>query len=390
MKRRTFGHSLLFSLATTAQAQTDLPQNPLQPVIPIELLGSLGQNWLEQGSLLQTIDYSLDYLQKKTTQQHYPAAGLALEQVRESLWFFRQLLRDCQSALEFELRLWHYFDFHRAAGRQGQGDVLFTGYYEPLFMGSLTVDAQFRYPLYRLPSDLLLDRQGNALGRQTDQGVVPYYSRQEIEEGQLLRGSEVVWLDNLLNVFLIHVQGSARLQLPDGQILPVGYAGKTDRPYQSLGKALAASGRIVGDVNLPIIRAFFQQYPDDLKTFLYTNESYVFFKEMPAQQPGPTGSIGVPLTAMRSIALDRQIFPRGALALIDVNRGQALNNFPARFVCNQDTGGAIKGAGRVDIFVGSGPPAEAIAGRLKANGTLYFPVLKPNPLPFDPALLPKK
>jgi membrane-bound lytic murein transglycosylase A len=140
-----------------------------------------------------------------------------------------------------------------------------------------------------------------------------------------------------------------------------------------------------GEVTLPVLRQYFQQNPESLRPYLYVNESYVFFKPITGDE-GPRGSIGQPLTALHSIATDRSVFPRGALAFVDVKVpqvGLAGSRPWSRFVCNQDTGGAIVGPGRVDLFVGSGPEAEDVAGRLKATGGLYFPVLKSeDPGPF--------
>ncbi|WP_287129183.1 murein transglycosylase A [Candidatus Cyanaurora vandensis] len=366
----------------------------LRPVIPLGLVGSFAENWLNQGPLLQTIEYSLSFLGRKSSRRDYPACGLTHAQVTDCLRFFRQQLVISSSALEFELRVWHYFDFYQSVGKTGTGDVLFTGYYEPVFTGSLTPTERFLYPLYRLPPDLVLDSRGTCLGRRTATGLTPYPTRQEIEETQLLKGLELVWLENSFDAYLVQIQGSARIVLEDGRLLGVGYAGKTDRPYQSLGKALIQQGRLQpGEVTLPVLRRYFQAYPEELRSSLYVNQSYVFFKETSLTGPGPTGSIGVPLIAMHAIATDRKLFPRGALALVDVPvplLGLPETRTLSRFVCNQDTGGAITGPGRVDLFIGSGPEAEDIAGRMKNLGSLYFPILKPNPSPFNPDARPMR
>ncbi|WP_218081150.1 murein transglycosylase A [Anthocerotibacter panamensis] len=387
MHRRNFCQLAALMMGSPAWAGQGPNSELLRPATPLDLVGSFAEGWLEQQPLVQTVDRSLSFLAKKGSQRDYPACGLEHGQVLESLRFFREQILTSTSPLEFELRIWHYYDFLQSPGQQGLGDVLFTGYYEPIFAGSLMPSERFRYPLYRLPPDLVLDAQGTCLGRRTPEGLQPYYTRQDLEEGQLLKGLELVWLDNAFDAYLIHIQGSARLVLENGQMLGIGYAGKTDRPYQSLGKALIQAGRLQpAQVTLPVLRQYFQEHPDELKPYLYTNQSYVFFKTTALQAPGPLGSIGVPLTAFHSIATDRSLFPRGALALVNVPvplQGQPESRLLSRFVCNQDTGGAIVGPGRVDLFVGSGPQAEDVAGRLKAVGNLYFPVLKANPGPFN-------
>ncbi len=382
MHRRMFTCGL--GLGSWLLGHQALAQAVLRPVIPTGLVGSFAESWLERERLLQAIDQSLSYFGRASSQRDYPQADLPHWAMQGALKFFKDQLIQSTTPLEFELRVWHYFNFYQAAGQKGQGDVLFTGYYEPVFEGSMRPNERFRFPLYRLPTDLVLDRQGKAKGRRTSQGFVPYYTRAEIEEQQLLKGLELAWLDNPFDAYLIHVQGSARLVLEDGQVMGIGYAGKTDRPYQSLGKALIKQGVFKPEeVTLPVLRQYFQDHPDRLKPLLYTNESYVFFQQTPLYATGPKGSIGVPLTARYSIATDRKIFPRGALALVDVALPEVDGVRPwRRFVCNQDTGGAIIGPGRVDLYIGTGPAAEQVAGRLKSVGNLYFPVLKPDPPPF--------
>jgi membrane-bound lytic murein transglycosylase A len=197
----------------------------------------------------------------------------------------------------------------------------------------------------------------------------------------LLRGLELVWLRDRFQAFLVHVQGSARLQLTDGSVMTVGFAGKTSHSYTGVGRELVKDGKFtLEELNLPKLREYFTNFPADMNKYLPKNESFVFFRDtngVPA-----TGSIGVPVTAERSIATDKALMPPGALALISTKlpypnaAGQLEQNAVNRYVLDQDTGGAIKGAGRVDVFMGTGDLAGDRAGFINSTGELYYPLLK--------------
>ena len=213
--------------------------------------------------------------------------------------------------------------------------------------------------------------------------LVPYYSRREIDELGSLRGRgyEIAWVKNPIDFFFLHIQGSGILRLEDGRRLLVGYAGANGRPYRSIGRLLIDRGKIPQEeMSMQRLRRYLLDYPEEQNEIFFYNESYVFFR---FSEEGPLGNIEVPLTPGRSIATDARLFPKGALAFIVTERpvldaaGQLIGwqSF-SRFVLNQDTGGAIRGPQRADLYFGSGFEAEAGAGYMNRPGKLYFLSLK--------------
>jgi membrane-bound lytic murein transglycosylase A len=197
-----------------------------------------------------------------------------------------------------------------------------------------------------------------------------------------LAGLELVWLASRLEAFLVQVQGSAKLQLTDGTVMSVGYAGRTEYPYTSIGRALVEDGKIDPDrLSLPNLLAYFEAHPEDLNNYLPRNERFIFFRE--GDGGPPTGSLSVPVTAGYSIATDKSLMPPGAIAAIQLALPQQTpqgtwGSQPiTRLVLDQDTGGAIQGAGRVDLYVGSGSQAGELAGRINTSGRLYYLLLRP-------------
>ena len=260
-------------------------------------------------------------------------------------------------------------------------DGLITGYYEPLLFGSRSRTARFRYPIYQRPDDLLVvdlgglypEIAGRTLrGRVQGKRVVPYFSRAEISNGKkLLAGNELVWVDDPVALFFLQVQGSGRVQLPNGEMLRVGYADQNGHPYQSIGSRLIAMGALKReDVNLESIKTWLRDHPDEAESVLNSNPSYIFFAPRDASLPGPIGSLNVPLTAERSIAVDRTYLALGTPVWLDTT--SPLDGQPyRRLLMAQDTGGAIKGPVRIDVFFGFGPRAEQMAGNMKQPGRVY-------------------
>ena len=267
------------------------------------------------------------------------------------------------------------FDFYRSVGTDGAGRVDFTGYFEPTYEASAVPTAEYRYPLYGQPAAL-------------DSWPLPHPTRSELEGPDGLQGGqgplaglELVWLRDRLQAYLVQVQGSARLQLTDGSVMSVGYAGRTEYPYLSIGQALIEDGAIAADeLSLPVLLDYFAQHPEALDRYLPRNDRFVFFKATGGAPP--MGNLNVPVTAGRSIATDKTLMPPGALALIALDlpvAGAAGDWRPVavnRYVLDQDTGGAILGPGRVDIFVGTGARAGQQAGRINTSGQLYYLLLR--------------
>jgi membrane-bound lytic murein transglycosylase A len=335
----------------------------------------LDDQWSQPNSraaLIRAIDYSLRYLQTPAAvaaYQRYPISTFSREQVRRSLERFRQLVLTTSSAASLQAALQQEFNLYQSIGADGQGTVSFTGYFEPVYPASSVPTAEFRYPLYRLPPNLSQWQ--------------PQPTRLELEgadglRGQgKLRGLGIAWLRNRLDAYLVQVQGSARLQMQDGSTLSIGAAGHTDYPYTSIGRELVQAGKIAAaDLTLEAVKQYFQQYPQDLDIYLPRNNRFVFFQQT-AGAPA-TGSLNVPVTAGRSIATDKTLMPPAALALIQTELPDAQGNIAPvqRFVLDQDTGGAIRGAGRVDLFMGSGATAGKQAGLINHKGQLYYLLLK--------------
>lgn len=274
----------------------------------------------------------------------------------------------------------------RVVDGEGGRDGLITGYYEPLLNGSRTRSERFRIPLYARPDDLLTIDLGSLYpelkgrpvrGRLQGRRVVPYYSRSEITTGSApLAGNELVWVDDPVEAFLLQVQGSGRVRLPDGSELAVGYDDQNGHPYRSLGNYLIGLGVLTReDVTLPRILEWIAANPAETERLLNSNPSYIFFRLRDAALDGPVGSLGVPLVARRSVAVDPAFIALGLPVWLDTVLPDGTPLRQLAFA--HDTGGAIKGAVRADLFTGRGPEAGRLAGEMKQRGRLY--VLQPKP-----------
>jgi membrane-bound lytic murein transglycosylase A len=263
----------------------------------------------------------------------------------------------------------------------GSSQGLITGYYEPKLAGSRVKTARFRYPLYAAPDDLLAIDLGDAYpqlkdlrlrGRLQGNRIVPYYKRSEIDNGKApLQGRELFWVDNAVDLFFLQIQGSGRIELPDGSLVKVGYAEQNGHPYTSIGKKLVEMGAFkLEESSMQNIKLWAQKNPEKLDSLLEFNPSYVFFRELPNELPAPLGALGVPLTNEYSLAVDARTIPLGApvfLATTYPNTVEPLN----RLMLAQDTGGAIRGAVRGDFFWGFGEQAGNQAGRMKQSGQMW-------------------
>jgi membrane-bound lytic murein transglycosylase A len=286
------------------------------------------------------------------------------------------------------------FDFYQSVGSNGWGKVLFTGYYEPMLSCRVNSDDVYKYPLYKKPDDIIeidLTLFGNDFPRNklaariVGRKVLPYFSREEIDQNRALYGRslEMLWCRDLVDIYFLQIQGSGKADLGDGNVISILYDGQNGRQYKSLGKSLIDKGVIAKEnMSMPAIREYLRTHPDEVVPLLNQNPSYVFFR----MDMGPSlGNINVPLTPGRSIATDSKLLPKGALAFIETQKPVIENNaikewVPfTRFVLNQDTGGAIKGPGRVDLFWGQGAEAELSAGYMQQEGKLYFLIRKNKP-----------
>ncbi len=286
------------------------------------------------------------------------------------------------------------FTPHELSDSKGSRSGLVTGYYEPLLKGSRTRGGPYQIPLYRTPKDLInVDLSSvypeikslRLRGRLEGNRVVPYPTRAEIERKGLLAGEELLWVDDPVEAFFLQVQGSGRVQLPSGEVVRVGYAEQNGYPYRSIGRYLIDKGELKpNDASMQSIKAWVAANPHRRDEVLHQNPSVVFFREittLPAAQ-GPLGSMGLPLTAGRSIAIDPRYVSPGSLVFMTtrVPKPGAPPRDPGiafqRLMIAQDTGTAITGPHRSDIFFGTGAEAGEVAGRMRSDGTMF--VLMPN------------
>jgi membrane-bound lytic murein transglycosylase A len=280
----------------------------------------------------------------------------------------------------------------RVTGSDRATTGLVTGYYEPLLRGARERSAQYATPLYRRPDDLLVVELSEVIpelkgkrvrGRLEGNKVVPYFSRAGTREAPALAGHEIVWIDNVLDAFMLEVQGSGRVQLTTGEVIRLQYADQNGHPYRSIGRYLADQGEMTIDqVNMPAIRNWLAANPARVNEVLDSNPSVVFFSEAPLADPatGPKGAQGLPLTAGRSIAIDPKFLPLGApMFLSTLQPGTELPL--QRLVVAQDTGGAIRGPVRADYFFGFGPDAGTQAGMMKYDGEMWLLWPRNAPLP---------
>ena len=376
-------------------AAPPLSPKPVSPLIlvPDDRLPLFADD-MDLESLETAVEKSLQYYRRMGARApvRMGESAVSIQDLQDSLIALREILRSSDTAEARQARIRENFDVYQSAGSDGKNGVLFTGYFESKLKGSLTKTADCRYPIYRVPDDAVTVNLGKfrerhkseqLVGRVKNGELLPYYSRSEIDQQGILSGRdlEIVWVDDPIDLFFMHTQGSGKIELTDGTLLQVGYALKNGRPFQSIGNYLLKTGRIAPEqLSYREIKRYLREHPDELAEILGANESYIFFRIV---EGGPVGAIGEILTPGRSIATDPDLFPKGAPAFIRMRKpvldgeGKVESWVPyTRFVVNQDTGGAIKGAGRVDLFCGYGPEAEMAAGSLKEQGQLYFLVKK--------------
>ena len=282
--------------------------------------------------------------------------------------------------------LTNYFDVYSANNLDGTNTGLITGYYEPVLKGGRTKSAQNPYPLYRQPSDLvtveLADiypdlKYKRVRGKLVGNKLVPYNTRAEIEANPSpLAGSELVWINDIIDVFFLQIQGSGIIQFENAQMdnggqMHVGYADQNGHAYNSIGRILIDRGELTADqASMQGIKTWARSHLDKLRDLLNSNPSYVFFRELPAGLPGPIGALGVPISAERSVAIDPKFVPLGAPIFLSTTQPNSAKPLK-RLMLAQDTGGAIKGGVRADFFWGAGNDAGAKAGAMKQSGKIW-------------------
>lgn len=341
------------------------------------------EGYLRRANLDVAANYSLEYLSKPSSQKHFPYLDITHARAVASIHAFLDVLHTAQSGEDLDRLIKERFDIYQSRGYDDNGIVLFTGYYRPIFDARLKPDAEFRYPLYRRPNDLALDP---TTGEYHHANGGPYYTRSEIDKGALAgRGLELCYLRDRFEAYIVTVQGSGRLRLADGSLFDVGYHGNNGHEYTSIGQWLVNQGLISSsELSLQGLIRFFKQHPDKLDEALAKNDRYVFFTE---RQGGPFGSLNVPVTPFRSIATDKQVYPPACVAFVKTQvparrtDGTISNHSYRGFALDQDTGGAIRAAGRCDLFLGTGPEIGELAGRTFSEGQLYYIFVKDNAVP---------
>ena len=286
-----------------------------------------------------------------------------------------------------------HFQPYQATQEDGKTEGMVTGYYEPLLKGDRVRTDRARYPLYAAPDDLITVDLASVYpelknlrlrGRLVGNKLVPYPTRKEIEaangKGNGFSGKPIAWAEDPVDLFFLQIQGSGRIELPDGSHMRVGYADHNGHPYQSIGKLLVERGELkLEQASMQGIKDWGAKNPDKLPELLASNPSFVFFRELPNGLTGPLGALGVPLTGGRSIAVDPRFIPLGApvfLATTQPNSPLPMN----KLVMAQDSGSAIRGGVRADFFWGFGNAAGELAGRMKQRGRMWVLLPKDFPL----------
>lgn len=360
--------------------------SPLKPLSP-DAYPSFSDRG-DREVLKQAIKKQIEYFSRQKQPTYYAWGDTTISAVtlRATLEKFIKILENgTENDLDPFIR--SHFDVYQSTGERGNHSVTFTGYYIPQLRGSLAMTEEYSYPLYRIPDDLIIkEEKSNGLKKavRIEKGKeYPYYTRKQIDQEGVLKGNgyEIAYLKDPFDGYTLHVQGSGTILLPDGKRINLHFSGSNYYPYCSLREEMLKDGLLSPEnASMESIRNYFSEHPDQLQPYLNRNKRYTFFR---TGEGRATGSLGLELTPERSIAIDKQIFPAGALSYIVttipvLNPSMKVERYVpwSRFVLNQDEGGAIKGSHRVDIFWGSGARAQAIASHMKQEGRLYYLVAK--------------
>mgnify|MGYP001200078358 CR=1 FL=1 len=352
----------------------------LRPVQPGNI-PNLVEAWKNRDSgLRKALEGSIHWYTYPSSQSRFPyqtsSGEITHADAKASVERFYEVLVTSRNADQFDQTIRDEFQVYESVGWNGKGIVLFTGYYAPEFDASRDKNSQFRHPVYRRPTDLVTHpKDGKPLGqRQADGSITRYPTRAEIEDSKMHEGNELLWMESSLDAYVVHVNGSAKLTMPDGEVVFIGYDGKTDRPYTGLGSELISEGLLDKDeLSLGAIYTLHDRNPGGVERLIRRNDNYVYFTEYDGST-WPSGSLGVKVQPRASLATDKEVYPPGAVCLVDT-QGVTVSGRKTeflRFMLDQDTGGAIKAPGRGDIYMGEGDTAESLAGGQYAEGRLYY------------------
>jgi membrane-bound lytic murein transglycosylase A len=367
-------------LRLTAEPAANIQANQSTATVEASPLGFDEQLWGKTGdkaAMLKSIDNSLRYLETPAATkayQNYLVQGISRDRVQRSLVRFRQLVTSNNSAADLQAAVKKEFVFYQSIGKDNKGTVTFTGYYEPIYQASRKQTPEFKYPIYKLPTDF-----NNWRDPQPERAMLEGNDGLQGATGPLA-GNEIFWMRDRFEVILVQIQGSAELNLADGTKTTVGFAGGTNFAYSSIGKELAKDGKVIpSQLTLQGITRYFRDNPKELDVYIPRYKRFIFMKE--TFKGEAMGSINVPVTPDRSIATDKSMMPPGALALVHTElpyaSGRSVQQKKvSRYVLDQDTGSAITGPGRVDYFMGTGKVAGDRAGVTGGPGQLYYLLLK--------------
>ncbi|MCD6186446.1 MAG: MltA domain-containing protein [Deltaproteobacteria bacterium] len=386
--------ALIISGCKSVDTTKDFFETPVLQKLPLAKYPDFTDD-LEYTGLTKGIEQSLLYLAKIPPDREFVFGNdrFSAAYMIESFKYFLSFIKTKPLKNELKNFIKLHYSVYKSRGSETDGNILVTGYYEPILNGSLTRNEEYIYSVYSRPVDLVtvnlsLFSSGfkgkKIVGRFTNNTLLPYYDRKNIEKGVIPEENVTVlaWVKDPVDLFFLHIQGSGKIRFADGTTINVHYHATNGRPYRSIGRLLIDEGKIPKSVmSMQKIREYLHQYPEEIDEVLNYNPSYIFFK---TEEESPIGFLGVKLVAGRSIALDRTLFPLGAMAFIETEKPLIDDSGKVcawtdckRFVFNHDTGGAIKGSARTDLFWGSGIYAEIAAGHMKQNGKLYFLILKP-------------
>lgn len=340
--------------------------------------------------LLRAVDMSLSYYGAFDEDKEFCFGDKNIKktELEESLKNFKIFIGTDPSSKELETYISGNFTLYSPYSKEKEKSFLFTGYYEPELKGSLEKTDKYIYPLYLLPENIVyveLDKFSSSYGskkltaRKEGNRIIPYFTNEEIAFENALEhdGEVIVWLDSQVDLFFLQIQGSGKVYLENGDVLRVHYAGTNGHGYKSIGKYLIDQNKMtLAEMSMQSLKKYLQENPDELRDILSYNESYVFFEVV---EGGPYGALSRELTPGRSLASDLKIYPRGGLVYVETKKPVVSGNGEIkkwtdlkRFMLIQDTGGAIKGYFRGDIFFGCGEYARTAAGHLADEGNIYI------------------
>ena len=378
------GWVLIMIILLVGCTTNTITENP-RPVSIVEINALKLESSPDLEALQRALGYSIEYYQRLSADQQFKYGSIEYspkEMIASHQHFLRIL--DLPEVERLE-KLQQDFLWFESLNEKNQ--AFFTGYYEPLLQGGLNESGKFPVPLYRVPSDLVTvnlsdfdEKYGNRVlrGKIVDQKFVKYDDRDEISYKDSLRSraTPLAWVKNDIELFFLQIQGSGVIELPNGDLFRVNYADQNGHPYRAIGRILL--GEIHREkMSMKALKEYLYDHPERVQEILNYNPSYTFFRHIPGN--GPLGNIEVPLTPQRSIAMDHRLVPKGGLVFYETNLPYEVSpskEILQRFAVVQDTGGAIRGHGRADIFWGRGIPAEKIAGPMKEKGRIFLLVAR--------------